>query len=341
MKKAMILTFSTLIAAGIISLCFLLPCFSLLWQIVITCACGVLLVLIYLGAFCFKRIFKASLVCLIVGSLAFAGYIGLYYSGLLVHFESRETLQAWIESFGAWGPIMFFVIELAQVILIPIPAQITTLAGIFAFGAFKAFLISSAAIITGSIIAFAVGRALGVPVLYKVAKKETADKYRNLLSKKGRILLPIMFLFPLFPDDLLCFVAGTTTMSWLYFIVITITTRLIGVGCICAFMGGDIIPFSGWGIPVWIVIAIALIATSIIALKNQDKIEQFIINLFTKQKNKKQLDNTNTLQLEVANNVEVTNQAESENQNTADGENKHKAEGKKKAKTKNKQKTNN
>ena len=213
-----------------------------------------------------------------------AVYLILYYSGLLVHFKDQETLQAWIESFGAWGPIIFFVLELAQVILIPVPAQITTLAGIFAFGPFKAFLISSLAVISGSIIAFTIGRHLGVPVLYKIAKKETVDKYRKLISKKGRMLLPIMFLFPLFPDDLLCFIAGTTTMSWLYFIVVTLATRLIGIGCICAFMGGDIIPFSGWGIPVWIVVVIALVTTSIILLKNQDKIEKFIIEKFTKNK---------------------------------------------------------
>ena len=218
---------------------------------------------------------------------------------------------------------LFFTIELAQVILIPLPAQITTLAGIFAFGAFKAFLISSAAIIIGSFIAFAIGRSLGVPVLYKIAKKETVDKYRNLLSKKGRMLLPIMFLFPMFPDDLLCFIAGTTTMSWLYFIVVTITTRLIGVGCICAFMGGDIIPFSGWGIPVWIVIAIVLIGTSIILLKNQDKIENFIIEKFTKSKKNKKTENVdNNEKLEPANNSQLeiseNNEPQIENKKASD-----------------------
>lgn len=290
MKKIIAVLLSTFITAGIICLCFLTPCFPLVWQIIITSLISIVLTSIYLGAFVWPKMFKISVSILVIGVFAVGVYLALYYSGLLVHFESRETLQLWIESFGAWGPIIFFVIELAQVILIPVPAQITTLAGIFAFGPFKAFLLSSAAIISGSFIAFAIGRTLGVPVLYKLADEKTVNKYRGLISKKGRVLLPIMFLFPLFPDDLLCFIAGTTTMSWLYFIVITLVTRLIGVGCICAFMGGDIIPFSGWGIPVWIVLVILLVTASIILLKNQDKIENFIINKFTKVKNKESSD---------------------------------------------------
>ncbi|MGN1212852.1 MAG: TVP38/TMEM64 family protein [Christensenellales bacterium] len=311
MKKAIMLIISSLISAGLISLCFLTPCFSLLWQVIFTIAISLTLIAIFLGSFWLTKIYKFSIVCLVVETIVVAIYLILFYSGLLVHFQSRETLQAWMESFGAWGPIIFFIVELAQVILIPVPAQITTLAGVFAFGSLKAFFISSLAVILGSLIAFGVGRALGVPVLYKIAKKETVDKYRKLISKKGRMLLPIMFLFPLFPDDLLCFVAGTTTMTWTYFIVVTLLTRLVGIGCICVFLSGDLIPFSGWGIPVWIVLVILLVGTSFVLLKYQDKIENFIIKKFTKGKsqkskakriNKKTVDSVKNAQFETADN---------------------------------------
>ena len=284
MKKVLSLILCTLISAGLLAICFLTQCFSQKWEIIFSVVVGLTLISNFLGALVWPRIFKTTVVCLVLEVAIIGIYLILYYTGLLVHFESKETLQAWIVSFGAWAPIMFFVIELAQVILIPVPAQITTLAGVFAFGPWKAFVISSLAIISGSFIAFAIGRSLGVKVLYKIAKKETVDKYRKLLSKKGRLLLPIMFLFPVFPDDLLCFIVGTTTMSWLYFIVVTLTTRLVGIACICAFLGGEIIPFSGWGIPVWIVIGIVMIVVVAWLFKNQDRFEQFIIDKFTKHK---------------------------------------------------------
>ena len=311
MKKAIMLIISSLISAGLISLCFLTPCFSFLLQVIFTIAISLTLIAIFLGAFCFKKIYKFSIVCLFTETIIVAIYLILFYSGLLVHFQSREALQTWIESFGAWGPIIFFIVELAQVILIPVPAQITTLAGVFAFGSLKAFFISSLAVILGSLIAFGVGRTLGVPVLYKIAKTQTVDKYRKLLSNQGSMLLPPLFLFPLFPDDLLCFVAGTTTMTWTYFIVVTLLTRLVGIGCICVFLSGDIIPFSGWGIPVWIVLVILLVGTSFVLLKYQDKIENFIIEKFTKGKrqksktkrlNKKTVDSVKNAQFETADN---------------------------------------
>lgn len=201
-----------------------------------------------------------------------------------MHFASIEDARAWFESFGAWAWIIFFLIQLLQVIILPIPAQVTTVAGIAFLGPWKTFFISSVAVMLGSFIAFAFGKFFGIKIAYKIAKKETVDKYRELLNKKGRMILPIMFLFPLFPDDLLCFIAGTTTMSWLYFSIITLVTRLVGIACTCFFLSGDIIPFSGWGIPVWIVIAIALIVTAILLLKYQDKIEKFIINTFVPNK---------------------------------------------------------
>ena len=38
-----------------------------------------------------------------------------------------------------------------------------------------------------------------------------------------------MFLLPLFPDDILCFVTGLSTMSWRYFIVMQLIARAISV----------------------------------------------------------------------------------------------------------------
>ena len=211
----------------------------------------------------------------------------LFFTGLIEHFRDIESARQWFSSFGIVAWLMLFIIQLLQVIIIPIPAQVTTIAGVLIFGALQCFVISAVAIILGSIICFAFGRWLGVQIAYKVATKESVDKYRKMFEKKGRFLLPIFFLLPCFPDDMLCFVAGATTMTWRYFILTTIFTRTIGVACICWLGSGEIIPFSGWGIPVWIVVGIVLIVAIILLFKYQDKIEQFLIDKLTnKGKNK-------------------------------------------------------
>lgn len=301
MKKTIALISYSILTGGMIASVFLIPAFSTLWQVLFTILFSLTLIALFLGCFIFKKLYRTFIAVFICEIIALTIYIALFYSGLLVHFKSSKDLKEWISGFGAWAWLVFFLIQILQVVVLPIPAQLTTIAGILAFDPWISFIISSIAVFVGSIIAFAIGRLLGNKILYKIAEKETVDKYRKLIDKKGRVLLPIMFIFPMFPDDLLCFIAGSTTMSWLYFSIITLATRIFGTGCICLFGSGDIIPFSGWGIPVWIMLGILLIATAFVLIKNQDKFEAWVIKTFTKNgKQKTKIANT-----ECANNFEV------------------------------------
>ena len=301
MKKTIALISYSILTGGMIASVFLIPAFSTLWQVLFTILFSLTLIALFLGCFIFKKLYRTFIAVFICEIIALTIYIALFYSGLLVHFKSSKDLKEWISGFGAWAWLVFFLIQILQVVVLPIPAQLTTIAGILAFDPWISFIISSIAVFVGSIIAFAIGRLLGNKILYKIAQKETVDKYRKLIDKKGRVLLPIMFIFPMFPDDLLCFIAGSTTMSWLYFSIITLATRIFGTGCICLFGSGDIIPFSGWGIPVWIMLGILLVATAFVLIKNQDKFEAWVIKTFTK--NGKQ--NTKIANTECANNFEV------------------------------------
>lgn len=206
----------------------------------------------------------------------------LYFTGLIEHFRDIDSAREWFDSFGVVAWLIFFIVQILQVVALPIPAQITTIAGVLIFGSLQCFVISALAIILGSIICFGIGKWVGVKVAYKIADKDTVDKYRKLISKRGTILLPIAFLFPLFPDDLLCFLAGATTMSFKSFFIITLLTRTVGVACICWLGSGDIIPFSGWGVPVWIALIICVVIITAILFKNQDKVEEVIVNKITK-----------------------------------------------------------
>lgn len=239
--------------------------------------------------FYFKKHKYYSITCVIYYLCSFLIIIFaiFYFTGLIENFRDIESARQWFDSFGILSWLMLFFIQLLQVIILPIPAQVTTIAGVLIFGALQCFVISATAIIVGSLICFGIGKWLGVQVAYKVADKETVDKYRKLLDKKGKVLLPVFFLLPCFPDDLLCFVAGATTMTWKFFIVVTLLTRTIGVACICWLGSGELIPFSGWGIPVWIVLGVLLAVVIFFFLKYQNKIENWIINKFTNKKNKK------------------------------------------------------
>lgn len=202
----------------------------------------------------------------------------LYISGILEHFRDIESAKNFILSFGALAWIVFFVVQYLQVVILPIPAQITIIAGVFIFGAFQTFLITTLAVVLGSLTCFFIGRGLQKKVLYKIFEKQKVDKYLKLMSSKGKILLPAFFLLPVFPDDLLCFVAGATTMSFKYFFWVSVIVRPITIACVCYLGSGKLIPFNSWGIPVWCVLGLIVLACIVLLLKYQEEIEQWMIN---------------------------------------------------------------
>lgn len=139
----------------------------------------------------------------------------------------RGRLVAFVSSCGAWAPLAFFAIQLAQVIIAPIPGNVTGLAGGALFGPLWGAAIASAAMIIGSCLLFAFSRRFGKAA---VARHVDLAKYSKLgasLSGRGaaNALLGI-FLFPFMPDDVACLLAGLTGISFRTFAALVLAGRL-------------------------------------------------------------------------------------------------------------------
>lgn len=218
----------------------------------------------------------------LTGAIVLVGisYILLEKYGVLHLFESAEEIKEVILSSGNLGKFVFMLIQFTQVALIPIPALVTTLAGVAIYGAFETFILSTIAIIIGSLFAFFVlGRMFGYKLVKWIAGAETTDKYRDLLNKKGKYLFVLMLLLPVFPDDILCMIAGITTMKGKFFTIATLITRPITTFFICYFSGGQIIPYSGWGLIAWPIILILMAILFTWTYKHNEQIEYYIANL--------------------------------------------------------------
>ena len=88
-----------------------------------------------------------------------------------------------------------------------------------------------------------------------------------------------MFILPLFPDDILCFIAGLSSMSWQYFVVMIVVSRLIGIAGTCYSV--NFIPFNTWwGILIWGILIAALVVAFIFLYKNMDAINNWFNKKF-------------------------------------------------------------
>lgn len=220
------------------------------------------------------------LICInVVVFVVLAVYIPLMLNDLLWIFSDGNAIREYISGFGIWGILILFLLTLLEVVVLPIPAAVTIVIGTILFGPTVSFIVSTLGTIVGSVICFYLGRTFGQKLVSWIIGEDKTKKYSALLAEKGKVPFIIMMLFPFFPDDILCMVSGLTSMSFKFFITTVTITRPVMVAFYSYFGTGEIIPFSGWGIPVWI----GLIAFAAFAF--------YLLNyLINKKKNKKSED---------------------------------------------------
>ena len=209
-------------------------------------------------------------------------FLLLYFTGLWDDLNSVEKLRNLILKTGFWGRLVFLILQFLQVTFIPIPSTILTIAGAIAFGPLQGSLLSLAGILLGSAVAFLLGRSFGRKLVIFMVGKESEEKWVRYLSR-AKFSFVIMMILPMFPDDILCLVAGLTDMSWTFFMLTNIIARPIGI-FLTSFLGsGDFIPYAGWGLFVWGGILVFAGVLIYLSTKYQKEIEKKIV-FFIKQR---------------------------------------------------------
>ena len=216
---------------------------------------------------------------LVVTIISILFFVGIYFilkkTGVIGKFDNIEELKVLILSTGFWCYAVFVFLQFLQVTILPIPAMVTTIVGVIIFGPFVAFLLSTLAILLGSIFAYLLGKFFGMKLLYFCIGKNKTE-YLQSKPEKGKYIFFIMMLFPLFPDDILCMLAGVINLDFKFFLITNLITRPISLFCLCFFSTGFMIPYSSWGILIWIIIALILVTVFILSIKYKTKIEAFV-----------------------------------------------------------------
>ena len=173
-----------------------------------------------------KKWIKISLLLLAVAAVS----VGLFFVLIACGVTNIDKLREIIASCGAWGWIAFIALFTAcSTLLCFMPGTSATFIGaaIVMFGAWKGFAISTISVFLSSSLMFFIGHYFGEKTAIKLVGKESLEKAQNLIDVKSKMLLPLMFLFPVFPDDALCMVAGMTKMKYLYLIYLFLDYHLL------------------------------------------------------------------------------------------------------------------
>lgn len=234
-----------------------------------------------------KITFKALLrVLALVVLVAFTVFL-FYKSGLIELFLNEKKLKNFIESLGPFGFIGFILIQAFQVVVAPIPGEVTGLLGGYLYGTWLGLFLSTAGLTLGSVIAFLLGRVFGRPFIEKVVDPVILNKFDYLLHHKGIFVVFFLFLLPGFPKDYLSYFLGLSKLSVFEFTVIAGIGRLLGTALLS--LGGSYLRHQEYekflslaGIALFVMTAVWLF---------KDRIERLLriwhVNKYRRKKKKK------------------------------------------------------
>lgn len=195
----------------------------------------------------------------------------LLVTGFFEVLQDEARFQAYLERAGNWMAALFITLQFLQVVILPIPSTVTVAVGAVLFGPFWGSVYSLIGIVLGSLAAFLVGRYAGNRVAAWIVGKETLDKWLKKVRGKDKLLLTAMFLLPAFPDDVLCFIAGFSSMSAVYFITVIILSRVLAIFTTSYIV--KLIPFTTWwGILIWCILAILTVLLFVVLYRKSDAI---------------------------------------------------------------------
>ena len=191
-----------------------------------------------------RAVLAAALLLAAGGGLLFLWRTGFFSAA------SLEGMRDYMAAFHPYPQLVLFLIQLLSVVIAPIPSNLTALAGAAVLGTWSAFWITTGAVAAGSVLVFWLARALGRPFADRLVSGRVSGRYLELIRRKRDVFLALAFLFPFFPDDLLCILAGLTDIPLPRFTLLVALTRPWGLLAACA-LGGNALT-----LPLWAMVAV-------------------------------------------------------------------------------------
>ncbi len=177
----------------------------------------------------------------IVALLAVIGMVFFAASrlGLIEKIQDVQAMQAFINSYGAWGYVIFALIFIASCIFMLPGSMLTIVAGV-AFGPIKGGLISLISATAGATAAFLVAKYVARGMIEdKIGQNAMFRKIDDGVEKNGTSFLILTRLVPVFPFSFQNYAYGLTKIPLSTYVILTFICMAPGA-FIYAYMAGEI-----------------------------------------------------------------------------------------------------
>jgi uncharacterized membrane protein YdjX (TVP38/TMEM64 family) len=175
-----------------------------------------------------KTLIKVTVLFSVVALIFLLGTYGSQLVNLREFYTTRESFSRFLISLGSYSPIFFVLLQALQVVISPIPGELTGIVGGYIYGATLGFILSTLGLALGSLAAFELARILGRPFVEKFVNQNLLKKFEFLTTDTGATHCFLLFLIPGFPKDVLCYLLGLSRMKLTTFLVLSTLGRMPG-----------------------------------------------------------------------------------------------------------------
>jgi uncharacterized membrane protein YdjX (TVP38/TMEM64 family) len=184
--------------------------------------------------------------------------------------KDREAIIELVNSYGALGPLVLALAIVLQVVVAAIPGHLLMFACGYLYGFPMGFLLTWVTTVIASQATFYLARRAGKPLVYRLASKELIEKWNRIAEKQGVVFYIFSFSLPIFPADIMSYVAGFTSISARRYLVANLIGHL-PVAILMNLAGAYGFELSTGSA---ITIAVVGIASFVLWLRYQNKVEE-------------------------------------------------------------------
>ena len=143
-------------------------------------------------------------------------------------YRDKKFLKETVRSWGWLAPVVFVAIQALQVIISPIPGEMTGPVGGALFGTWLGLLYSTVGLTAGTLFCFWVGRQWGEPLVRPWLSEHHWNRMNFVLEAEGAIFCFILYLVPGFPKDIISYLFGISPLPFWVFAVVSTVGRIPG-----------------------------------------------------------------------------------------------------------------
>lgn len=220
-----------------------------------------------------------KLAALAVILVAVPCYIYFFHHDLLESMSDLRNVEFWLLQYKKQSALVYIGAQIIQIIVCVIPGQALQIAAGYLYGFWIGYGLSILGAFLGSVLVFYLARLLGYDAMHILfGERKITEMLAKINSKKGMMIVFIIFLIPGIPKDLCTYAAGLSEMHIKPFLILSLIGRTPGMMCSLA-IGRQVM--NGHYTSA-IVIAVIVVICFILGLIFRDRVFKFFDKAYDK-----------------------------------------------------------